>query len=158
MLAHLNGRIYVGGAWSGNVVVYENGKLVAEIKGLSSPHDLEIAADGDIWMSDSGNNRMLLLSPDLKIKEELKGEPYNFNGVRYQDLLADGTLVAGDKCTHTVKFIGMDGAMKLVLGTPGKPGKGENVFRTPEGIEVRGGTLWFSDSGNDRVVKYRLSL
>jgi hypothetical protein len=61
MLAHLNGRIYVGGAWSGNFVVNENGKLVAEIKGLSSPHDLEIAADGDVWLSDSGNNRMLLL-------------------------------------------------------------------------------------------------
>jgi hypothetical protein len=152
---HPNGRIYVGGAWSGNVVVYENGKLAAEIKGLSSRHDLEIAADGDIWLSDSGNNRMLLLSPDLEIKKELKGEPYNFNGVR--GLLADGTLVAGDKYTHTVKFIGMDGAMKLVRGTPGNPGKGENVFRTPEGIEVRGGTLWNSDSGNDRVVNYRLS-
>lgn len=156
VLAHPNGRIYVGGAWSGNVVVYDNGKVVGELKGLSSPHDLEIAADGDIWLSDSGNDRMLLLSPDLEIKKELKGAPYNFNGVRYQDLLADGTLVAADKNTHTVKFIGADGAMKLVLGTPGKPGKGPNMFRTPEGIEVRGGTLWISDSGNDRVVVYQL--
>ncbi len=68
------------------------------------------------------------------MKKELKGEPYNFNGVGYQDLLADGTLVAGYKCTHTVEFIGMDGAMKLMLGTAGKACKGGNVFRTPEGI------------------------
>ena len=86
VLAHPNGRIYVAGAWSGNLVAYENGKVAAELRGLSSPHDVERTSDGDIWLSDSGNDRMLLLSPDLEFKRELKGSPYNFNGVRYQDI------------------------------------------------------------------------
>lgn len=156
VLAHPNGRVYVAGAWSGNVVAYEDGRVVAELGGLSSPHDVEITADGDIWLADAGNDRMLLLSPELEIRRELKGPAYDFNGVRYQDVLADGSLVAADKNNHKVKFISPDGTLVLTLGT-GKPGKGPGELTTPEGVEVMGDTLWLSDSGNDRVVKYTLS-
>ncbi len=156
VLVHPNGRVYVGGAWSGNVVAYEDGRVVGELKGLSSPHDLELAPNGDIWLSDAGNDRMLLLSPDLTIKRELKGAPYHFDGVRYQDILADGTLIAADKNNHQIKFIAADGRLLLTLGS-GRPGKGPGKFRTPEGVETRGEILWLSDSGNDRIVKYRLS-
>ena len=155
VLAHPNGRIYVAGAWSDNVVAYEAGEVVAELDGLSSPHDLELAPNGDIWLADAGNDRMLLLSPELEIKRELSGPPYDFDGVRYQDVLPDGTLIAADKNNHQVKFIGPDGELILVLGT-GSPEMGPGKFRTPEGVEVRGDTLWLSDSGNDRVVKYRI--
>ena len=153
VLVHSNGRVYVAGAWSGNVVAYENSRVVKELSGLSSPHDLEETADGNIWLSDSGNSRVLLVSPELKILRELSRRTYGFNGVRYMDLLADGTLVAADKNSHQVKFIGTDGKLRLVLGD-GKREEGPDKFATPEGVEVRGNTLWFSDSGNDRVVKY----
>ncbi len=156
VLIHPNGRIYVAGAWSNNLVVYSAGKVVGELRGLASPHDVELAPGGDIWLADAGNDRMLLLSPDLKIRRELKGAPYNFNGVRYQDVLADGTLIAADKNNHQVKVIDPDGCVVLVLGS-GQAAKGEGVFRTPEGVEHRGNTVWLSDSGNNRVVKYRLT-
>ena len=156
VLVHPNELIYVAGAWSGNVVAYRNGKIVSELTGLSAPHDLELTADGDIWLADSGNHRLLLLSPELKIKHELKREEYDFNGVRYMDLLDDGTLIAADKNNHVVKFIAPDGKLLSVLGT-GKPGKGPGRFVTPEGVEVRGNSLWLSDSGNNRVVLYSLT-
>jgi hypothetical protein len=145
----------VGGAWSGNVVAYDGGKVVGELTGLSSPHDLALAANGDIWLSDAGNDRMLLLSPNLEITRELKGPPYNFDGVRYQDVLANGTMIAADKNNHQVKVISGNGKLLLTLGS-GRAGKGPGKFRTPEGIEAQGESLWISDSGNDRVVKYRL--
>lgn len=157
VLAHKNGRIYVAGAWSGNVVAYQDGEPVKELKGLSAPHDLEALENGDIWLSDSGNDRLLLLSQDLEIKKELKGAPYDFAGVRYMDLLADGTIITGDKNNHQVKIISGDGQLLKVIGS-GKGGKGENEFRTPEGVEVKGDTVWFSDSGNDRIVRYRLRM
>jgi YVTN family beta-propeller protein len=157
VLVHPNGRIYVAGAWSGNVVAYKDGKIVKELKGLSSPHDLERTPGGDIWLSDAGNDRMLLLSPDLEIKREWKGAPYDFDGVRYQDVLPDGTVIAADKNNHQVKFIAADGRLLLVLGS-GSADKGPGLFTTPEGIEVRGNTLWVSDSGNDRIVKYSFSV
>ena len=157
VLIHPNGRVYVAGAWSGNVVAFEDGVVVGELTGLRSPHDLELMADGTLWLADAGNDRMLLLSPDLEIQRELKGPPFDFNGVRYQDVLADGTLIAADKNNHQVKIIGPDGALLLVIGD-GRPGQGPGRFTTPEGIETRGDTLWISDSGNDRIVKYRLVL
>ncbi|MGD2170686.1 MAG: NHL repeat-containing protein [Gammaproteobacteria bacterium] len=157
VLAHPNGRIYVAGAWSGNVVAYRNGKRVAELTGLSSPHDLELAANGDIWLADAGNSRLLLLTPDLEVKRELGRRQYGFDGVRYLDLTAGGVLIAADKNNHVVKFIGADGKLLYVLGD-GRAGKGPGRFTTPEGVELRGEELWLSDSGNDRVVKYRLAL
>jgi len=157
VLAHPNGKIYVAGAWSGNVVVYDNGKMVDELSGLSSPHDLELAYNGDVWLAEAGASRILLLSPELEIKGELERSKYDFNGVRYLDLTPDGILIAADKYSHAIKFIGPNGNLLHVLGN-GKAGKGVNRFTTPEGVELRGNELWLSDSGNDRVVKYTLEI
>ncbi|MDH3538203.1 MAG: hypothetical protein OER87_20855, partial [Gammaproteobacteria bacterium] len=132
-------------------------KVVGELDGLSAPHDLELAGNGDIWLADAGNSRMLLLSPDLDIRRELGRREYDFNGVRYMDLTTDGMLIVADKNNHVVKFIAADGKLLHVLGD-GKSGQGVNKFRTPEGVEVRGSELWLSDSGNDRVVKYSLEV
>jgi len=156
VLAHSNGRIYVAGAWSGNVVAYDNGRIVAELKGLSSPHDLELASGGDIWLADAGNDRLLLLSAELEVKLELSGSDYNFNGVRYLDITDDALLIAADKNNHVIKFIDEQHRVLTVLGE-GKRGSGPGRFTTPEGVEIRGSTLWLSDSGNDRVVRYHMS-
>lgn len=155
VLVHPNGRIYVAGAWSGNVAVYEDGELVDEMRGLASPHDLELDPQGNIWLAEAGRDRMLLLSPELSVLETLEGSPFEFDGVRYQDVMADGTLVAADKYSHSVKVIDPQRNVTLVIGD-GRPGKGEYKFTTPEGVELRGDTVWISDSGNNRIVKYRL--
>lgn len=157
VLAHPNGNIYVAGAWSGNLVVYRDGEKVDEMTGLSSPHDVALAPDDNIWLADAGNDRMLLLTPDLDVLSEWRGSPYDFNGVRYQDVLPDGTVIAADKNSHSIKFISADGELLHVLGD-GRPAKGPGKFITPEGVEVRDDILWLSDSGNDRVVKYRFTL
>jgi len=155
VLAHPNGRVYVAGAWSGNLVAYQHGRVVAELGGLSAPHDVELAVGGDIWLADAGNDRLLLLSPELEIKAELGGEKYDFDGVRYLDLGAQGMIIAADKNNHAVKFIDARGELLLTLGD-GRPGRGAGRFTTPEGVELRDSTLWLSDSGNDRIVKYRI--
>ena len=154
VLVHPDGRVYVAGAWSNNVVVYKDGKIVGELNGLSSPHDLAFDPTGDIWLADAGNHRLLLLSPELDVKKELSGDEFEFNGVRYLDLTPKGVIIAADKNNHAVKVISKDHRLIQVVG--GTPGLGKNVFRTPEGVEVRGNTVWISDSGNDRIVKYRL--
>ena len=98
---------------------------------------------------------MLLVDPNtLQIIDELSGPPYRFDGVRYQDIRPDGTLIAADKNTHSIKVIAQDGTLLQVLGTEGIPGFGPGVFTTPEGVELLGDIVWLSDSGNDRVVKY----
>ena len=118
-------------------------------------HDLELAGDGRIWLADAGNNRVLLLSEALEIEHELSGAPYHFDGVRYLDVWPDGTLVAADKYSHSIKFIDASGRLLATLGT-GEAGLGAGVFRTPEGVDSAADRLWLSDSGNDRVVVYRV--
>jgi DNA-binding beta-propeller fold protein YncE len=154
VLIHPNGMVYVAGAWSNNVIAYRDGNIIIELKAVSSPHDLELAANGDIWLADAGNSRLLLLTPELKVKEKLNRKTYDFNGVRYLDLTAGGMIVAADKNNHVVKFIAPDRTLVHVLGD-GRPGRGDYQLTTPEGVEIRGSTLWISDSGNDRVIKYQ---
>jgi sugar lactone lactonase YvrE len=157
VLVHRNGMVYVAGAWSNNVVAFRDGKVVHELRGLAAPHDLEAAADGRIWLADAGNDRLLLLSEQLEIIDEISGPPFDFDGVRYLDILPDGTLVAADKYSHSIKFVGPDHRLLARLGS-GRSGRGPGVFTTPEGVESAADQLWFADSGNDRVVRYRFSL
>ena len=157
VLAHPNGRIYVAGAWSNNLVVYEDGQVVAQMGGLSSPHDVELDISGNIWLADAGNDRLLLLTPDLEVLEELQGPPYDFNGVRYLDLTPEGVLFAADKNNHQIKIIAADRSVMHVMGD-GRADLGNGRFRTPEGVEIRGNTVWFADSGNDRILKYSFKI
>ncbi len=156
VLAGPGGRVYATGAGTDNLVVYINGEAVRETGGLSSPHDVEFAPDGDLWIADAANDRLVRMTPELEIKTILKGAPYDFSGPRYLDVAPDGTLVVADKYTHSIKIIAEDGTPLGVIGD-GSSGEGPGTFRTPEGVELGDGVVWIADSGNDRIVKYRLS-
>ena len=156
VLVHPNGRIYVTGAGSDNIVVYEGKRVVGEAGGLSAPHDIEVAPNGDIWIADAANDRLVRMTPELVITTVLSGPTLDLDGPRYLDVLPDGTLIVADKYSHSVKVIAEDGRLIATLGD-GRKGLGPGKFTTPEGVEIRDNTLWISDSGNDRIVKYRFS-
>lgn len=156
VFAGSGGLVYVTGAGTGNIVAMKDGKPVVQSSGLRAPHDVIALKDGTLWIADAGNNRMVLMSRDLKQLKTLEGPPYNFAGCRYQDISDDGTLIVADKYTHSIKAIGPDGDLLAVIGN-GKRGNGPYVFTTPEGVVVRGKDVWFSDSGNNRIVRYRIT-
>ena len=85
------GRL-VGGAWSGKLVVCENGNVVFVLKARSSPHDGELTQEGDVWLADAGNDRMVFLMPKLQLFREVSCNPCGFNGQRGQDVMPDGAL------------------------------------------------------------------
>jgi DNA-binding beta-propeller fold protein YncE len=153
---HPDGRVLATGSSSGNLVAYREGEVVAQVGGFSSPHDVAVDASGNIWVADAGNDRVVKLSADLEPLLELSGEPYGFNGPRYLDFDAEGRLFVADKYTHSIKILGPDGEMLQVLGT-GRAGEGTGAFDRPEGVEIRGRDIWFSDTYNDRIVRYRMS-
>lgn len=157
VLAHPSGRIFVAGAWSDNLVVFENGKVVLNRKGYDAPHDIEVDAKGNIWLADANNNRVVNLTPDLKLIEEFKGRAFGFNGPRYLTIDPQGVIWVADKYTHRVlaTYPGLRGALH-VIGT-GKAGKGPGKLSTPEGVASRGQDLWISDSSNNRVVRYLIT-
>jgi streptogramin lyase len=153
---HADGRVFATGAASGNLVVYDGEKIVGEVGGFSSPHDVEFDPSGRPWVADASNDRLVRLNGSLEIDRVLSGSPYGFSGPRYLDFDSAGRLFVADKYTHQIKVIAPSGELLQVLGT-GRAGKGEGVFRNPEGVEIRGSDVWISDTYNDRIVRYRVT-
>ncbi len=152
---HQDGRVFATGAASNNLVVYRNGEVIGEVGGFSAPHDVEIDWTGNIWVADAANDRLVRLNDRLEITKVLAGSPYDFNGPRYMDFDAAGRMYVADKYANSIKVIAPDGALVSTLGKP-TSGKGEGVFNQPEGVEIRGDDIWFSDTYNDRIVRYRV--
>ncbi len=152
--AHPDGRVFATGAGSGNLVVYRDGMVLAETGGLSAPHDVEFDAAGAAWIADAGNHRMVRVGADYTIDRVLGGDAYDFAGPRYQDFDDAGRMLVADKYNHAIKVIAPDGTLLQVLG--GSRGLGEGVFYQPEGVEIRGDEVWFADTYNDRIVRYRV--
>ena len=92
------------------MTIYENGKVGWEMNGLSSPHHVE-------------------LTPDLNVRKELCGVPYNFHSPRYWDVMPDGTLIVAEKNTDNLKIIGQDDTLLQVNGM-NFAGKGPGRFMT----------------------------
>lgn len=152
---HPDGRVFATGSASGNLVVYKEGEAVSEAGGFSSPHNVEFGPDGSIWVADAGNDRMVQLDENLQIVRTLAGPAYEFNGPRYHDFDTEGRMLVADKNSNQIKVIAPDGALVQVLGTKAR-GLGEGLFYQPEGVEIWGDRVWFSDTYNNRIVLYRM--
>ena len=152
---HPNGYVYATGAGSGNIVAYDNGQIVYSMGGLAAPHDVSVAPDGTLWIADSNNNRLLNVTQKLKIIRALEGKPYNFSGPRYLDFDDAGRLYIADKYNHQIKVLAPDLSMLLTLGDP-QSTFGPRYFDRPEGITIHTNRVWFADTYNDRIVRYRI--
>ncbi len=153
---HPDGRVFATGAASGNLVVYRDGQVVGEVGGFSSPHDVAFDSSGGVWVADAANDRLVRLNDALQVKTILSGPAYDFSGPRYLDFDPAGRMYVADKYTHRIKVIAPDGKLIQVLGGP-RSGKGEGVFDRPEGVAVRGDDIWFSDTYNNRIVRYKVT-
>ncbi len=153
---HPNGRIYVTGAGSGNIVSLANGKTVSKVGGLSSPHDVAIAADGSVWIADAGNDRLVQMNEALKTLTIIEGAPYRFDGPRYLDFDSQGRLFVADKYAHKIKVLAPDNTLMYTLGQD-RAGLGPGMFDRPEGVVIYKQHVWFSDTYNNRIVRYRIT-
>lgn len=152
---HQDGRIYVTGASSDNIEMFRDKKSIGHVGGFSSPHDVIVSIDGSIWIADAGNDRLVHMSDDLKFIKTLGGAPYHFSGPRYLDFDAKGRLYVADKYSHQIKILAADNSLLLTLGA-GSRGKGPGKFNRPEGVTIDRHDVWFSDTYNDRIVKYQI--
>jgi len=153
-LAHSNGRLYVMASGIGQLIALENGKGVAAVEGLFGAHDVAEAPDGTIWVADNQRAQLVHLTEDLDLINVLDNVKYGFIGPRYLDIDDLGRLIIADQDAHRILMIDpITGDLLGVIGD-GSPGLGPNKFDDPEGVAVHGSTYYFSDSDNDRVVRY----
>lgn len=151
VLAHANGRIYATDDDGGKIVAFEDGRAVAKLEGLSRPHG--VAADGEgLIVAEAGAHRLSRLSGNLEPQPRAALDQ-RFRGPRY--LFSDGdTLAVAEKMGHRVTLLTASGLEVDHIGR-GDKGLGRNRLRYPEGVALSGDSLYVSDSGNGRIVRYR---
>ena len=154
-VAHPNGRIYANSSGSGTITAFQNGEIVATAGGLIGAHDVEVGPNGDLWVADMGNRRIVRYSQNLEIVSVFNDAKYGFLGPRYLDVDEIGRVIVADQDAHRMIMIEPDGALVGIIGN-GLPGKGPNRFDDPEGVAIYGSTYFFADSDNNRVVRYRV--
>ena len=160
-LLHSNGDLYVLAGGLGSLVRFRDLKVVSGVDGHIGAHDVAEAPDKTIWVADNRARRLVQYSPDLERLRVIDQPEFGFRGPRYLDVTPFGYLVVADQDAHRILLINPDAdggpALIGVLGD-GLPGLGPNKFDDPEGVAVDGSRYFFSDSDNNRIVRYSVVL
>lgn len=159
VLAHSNGRIYAMAGGICSILAYDGGTLIGGARLDCGGHDLAEGPDGSIWVPDLRGGRVLRFSPELAFLGWVGGPEAGLVGPRYLTVDPAGRLAVVDQDGHRVVLIdpaiGPHGKVVGVLGS-GAPGIGPGLFDDPEGAASDGARYWFSDSDNNRVVRYAI--
>ena len=155
-----DGRVIATNTRAGSVSVFRDGKLERTIgrRGandgeFSNPHDVEAAADGTVYVVDSGNDRVQVFDADLNYQSRFS-PALALNEPKY--LAFDGdTIWLADEYNH--RILRLDAAYNLigVLGT-GQRGRSAGAFYKPEAVLARAPYVWVIDTYNDRIVLLRV--
>jgi hypothetical protein len=152
---HPNGRIYASGL--GTLLMFDESGLIGAVGSHPGAHDVIVDADGNIWIADTGNRRLVKYTQDLDQLMILDGPEFGFLGPRYLDLTEFGELIVADQDAHRILKINPaapEGARRIGVLGDGLPGIGAMKFDDPEGVVARGNRYWFADSDNNRIVRY----
>lgn len=137
---------------------------------FSSPLGLAVATNGTLYVADSGNHVIRVISPS-GVVGTLAGSPENwgsddgvggaarFNGPVGVTLDEQGDLLVSDSNNHTIRKVARDGVVTTWVGTPGWDGYvdgngGAARFCMPAELAAdRHGNVFVADSFNHVVRK-----
>lgn len=145
-----------------------------------SPAGLAAAADGTVYVADSGNHAIRRISPDglvttaaghgLPGSKDAKGPLASFNAPQDVAAAADGSIYVADTRNHLIRRIAPDGNVTTLNAAPSRsvtvgggtlPAGGYRdgplagaLFNEPAGLALDSkGNLYVSDSGNG-LIRY----
>ena len=95
-LIHTNGQVYAMASGIGGLIAYRDGEIVATASGHPGAHDVAEDRDGNIWVADNDNRRLVKYAPDLTRLQVLNHEKFGFVGPRYMDIDAFGRIIVTD--------------------------------------------------------------
>ncbi|MGC8744573.1 MAG: FN3 associated domain-containing protein [Verrucomicrobiia bacterium] len=136
--------------------------------GLFEPRAVAIGDDGSIFITDSGNHRVVKYSlstaqmttfagfTGINGTNDGSGVQARFNGVS-GIVVARGGLFVSDTYNHTIRFITYNGTVTTIAGSPGvagfQDGRGTTAkFRFPIGLAAdSAGNIYIADSKNNAI-------
>ena len=155
------GVVYVSNAGLHNVLAFKDGKRIHVIGAHGAgahefvrPHDVDLSHDGHIYVGDSGNNRIQILSPVLDAVGAFRGAGSDFHGPKYLAVDEGDWLYVADQFNHQIKVFDQSRLPIATIGT-GKAGNRLGELDGPEGVEAHMGHIWISDTHNDRILLYK---
>jgi len=158
-------QIWQYGVSTGSVDIssdpYEGGKLEVAPKltfsnlGLQNPRGLTIGPDGNIYIADTGNNRIVHLSNEQTITGQWGTEGSEFGQFNQPWDVAvglDGSVYVTDTWNHRIQKFTSSGEFIRAWGVYGQ-GETPTAFWGPRGITVdQQGNVVVTDTGNKRIV------
>jgi len=137
---------------------------------FNSPFGVAVDPAGDVYVSDSGNHAIRMISPEGMVSTVagLPGYPGNTDGTgdaaRFwnpQGLTvdADGTVFVADTGNQTIRKITLDGDVTTLAGLAGTSGTNDASgsaarFNSPAGITVDAADhIYVADTGNHTIRK-----
>ncbi len=139
----------------------------AERASLNFPAGLAFDAQGNLYLSDFGNSRLRKVSPEgviqsVSFESPSPEQPLSLLAPYGLVFHPEGSLIIADFAQHSLFRLSPKGVLSRIAGT-GTPGDlGDNgpaeqaLLKEPAGLALSAdGTLFFSDSGNNRVRALR---
>lgn len=155
-----DGRVVATNTRTGMLSVFRDGVLERTIGNygqadaqFSRPHDVDVAADGRVYVVDSGNHRVQVFDADFRHLASV-GAELGLNEPKYLALDGDDLWLA-DEYNHRILLLDRELRLRAVLGS-GERGRSANEYHKPEAVMARKPLVWVIDTYNDRIVRLRL--
>jgi DNA-binding beta-propeller fold protein YncE len=158
------GRVYVADFGNSRIHVYtlegellfmfprdgDSTQIGDEPDQMSRPIGVDLAADGTVYVVDSGNSRVQKFTADGEIIEVLSSQP-----IRAPQVISvedDGSYWLSGPSDSVVAYFDSAGDLLATLAPS------EGGFNLPHGTETMAdGAVWLADTGNGVVRKYRVA-
>ncbi|MFZ1007734.1 MAG: hypothetical protein WAN65_12910, partial [Candidatus Sulfotelmatobacter sp.] len=125
----------------------------------SAPHGLAVDAKGDIWVADTGNDRIQELNSKGEYIRKFGSEGTGNGQFRSPAAIAidsEGDVWVADAGNDRMQRFTPEGTYLSQFGTAGND---DGQFSEPQGIAIDAkGNFWIADTGNDRVQEWLLTV
>jgi YYY domain-containing protein len=143
--------LYVADTWNGRVQAYTiEGVLRASASELYGPRGIAVAPDGRVWVTDTGNHRVVSYGPllsDAKIFGQKGGRPGEFSSPNGIAASPGGEIYVADTGNRRIQVLARDGSLRRILPFPGW---GENA---EPGLAIDAdGTIYATDPRSAAVI------
>ena len=119
---------------------------------LSDPQDLRMGADGNLYIADTGNKRILVVSREGELIREIKDKK-NFKTPSGVNVDAEGNIYVADESSRAVLVYSPEGELIRSWEKPTHPLFGETAPYKPRKVVIdKRGNLYICSKGNTNGI------
>lgn len=119
---------------------------------LKNPQDMRMGPDGNLYIADTGNKRILVVSPQGELIQEIKDKK-NFKTPSGVNVDAEGNIYVADESARAVLVYSPEGKLIRTWEKPTHPLFGENAPYKPRKVVIdKRGNLYICSKGNTNGI------